>query len=84
MAIEGLVTVKSAFGPEETMKRLEAEVKAKGLTVFAHVDHAAGVGPYPARGRSRGKFCTSGKQSASRTRFINPTCGIYRLMGLAG
>ena len=25
------------------MKRLEAEVKAKGLTVFAHVDHAAGA-----------------------------------------
>ncbi len=43
MAVEGLVTVKSAFGPEETMKRLEAEVKAKGMTVFAHVDHAAGA-----------------------------------------
>jgi uncharacterized protein (DUF302 family) len=43
MAVEGLVTVKSAFGPEETMKRLEAEVKANGLTVFAHVDHAAGA-----------------------------------------
>jgi uncharacterized protein (DUF302 family) len=26
------------------MDRLEAEVKAKGLTVFAHVDHAAGAG----------------------------------------
>jgi uncharacterized protein (DUF302 family) len=25
------------------MSRLEAEVKAKGLTVFAHVDHAAGA-----------------------------------------
>src|ERR1700750_1761865 len=43
MAADGLVTVKSAFGPEETIKRLEAEVKAKGLTVFAHVDHAAGA-----------------------------------------
>lgn len=43
MAAEGLVTVKSAFGPEETMKRLEAEVKTKGMTVFAHVDHAAGA-----------------------------------------
>ena len=43
MAAEGLVTVKSAFGPEETMQRLEAEVKAKGMTVFAHVDHAAGA-----------------------------------------
>ena len=25
------------------MKRFEAEVKAKGMTVFAHVDHAAGA-----------------------------------------
>ena len=44
MATDGLITIKSSFGPEDTMKRLEAEVKAKGLTVFAHVDHAAGAG----------------------------------------
>jgi uncharacterized protein (DUF302 family) len=43
MAIEGLITRRSSFAPEETMKRLEAEVSAKGLTVFAHVDHAAGA-----------------------------------------
>jgi uncharacterized protein (DUF302 family) len=43
MAADGLITVKSNFGPEETMKRFEAEVHAKGLTVFAHVDHAAGA-----------------------------------------
>ncbi|MCK1392648.1 DUF302 domain-containing protein [Bradyrhizobium sp. 1] len=43
MAADGLITIKSGFGPEETMKRLEAEVKAKGLTVFARVDHAAGA-----------------------------------------
>ena len=43
MATDGLITIKSNFGPADTMKRLEAEVKAKGLTVFAHVDHAAGA-----------------------------------------
>jgi uncharacterized protein (DUF302 family) len=43
MAADGLITMKSSYGPEETMKRLEAEVRAKGLTVFAHVDHAAGA-----------------------------------------
>src|SRR5215831_5438365 len=43
MAVEGLVTVKSAFGPQETMNRFEAEVRARGMTVFAHVDHAAGA-----------------------------------------
>ncbi len=43
MAGDGLITIPSAFGPEETMTRLEAEVRAKGMTVFAHVDHAAGA-----------------------------------------
>lgn len=43
LAADGLVTIKSSFGPEDTMKRLETEVKAKGLTVFAHIDHAAGA-----------------------------------------
>jgi len=43
MAAEGLITVKSSYGPAETMKRLEAAVTSKGMTVFAHVDHAAGA-----------------------------------------
>jgi uncharacterized protein (DUF302 family) len=43
MAVDGLTTVPSNHGPKETMDRLEAEVKAKGLTVFARVDHAAGA-----------------------------------------
>jgi uncharacterized protein (DUF302 family) len=43
MAAEGLITIPSSYGPVETMNRLEAEVKGKGLTVFAHVDHAAGA-----------------------------------------
>jgi uncharacterized protein (DUF302 family) len=43
MAVEGLITLRSAHGPKDTMDRLEATVKAKGLTVFAHVDHAAGA-----------------------------------------
>ena len=43
MAADGLLTVASAYGPKETMDRLEAVVKAKGLTVFARIDHAAGA-----------------------------------------
>jgi uncharacterized protein (DUF302 family) len=43
MAADGLVTLRSSHGPKETMTRLEAAVKAKGLTVFARVDHAAGA-----------------------------------------
>jgi uncharacterized protein (DUF302 family) len=43
MAADGLITLKSTFDPKETMSRLEAEVRARGMTVFAHVDHAAGA-----------------------------------------
>ena len=43
MTVDGLIAIPSAFGPKETMDRLESEVKAKGLTVFARVDHAAGA-----------------------------------------
>jgi uncharacterized protein (DUF302 family) len=43
MAADGLITLASSHGPKDTMARLEAEVRAKGLTVFAHVDHAAGA-----------------------------------------
>ena len=43
MAADGLVTVRSSYSLKETLKRLETEVKAKGLTVFARIDHAAGA-----------------------------------------
>jgi uncharacterized protein (DUF302 family) len=35
--------MRSSYGPKDTMNRLEAAVKAKGLTVFARIDHAAGA-----------------------------------------
>jgi uncharacterized protein (DUF302 family) len=43
MAADGLTTKKSGYGPKETMDRLETAVKAKGMTIFAHIDHAAGA-----------------------------------------
>jgi uncharacterized protein (DUF302 family) len=43
MTVQGLTTIRSGFGPRDTMNRLEAAVKAKGLTVFARIDHAAGA-----------------------------------------
>src|SRR5258708_38708516 len=44
MAADGLTTIPSSHGPKDTMNRLEVEVKAKGMTVFARIDHAAGAG----------------------------------------
>lgn len=43
MDIEGLTTVRSNDGPRETMDRIESAIRAKGMTVFARVDHAAGA-----------------------------------------
>ena len=43
MTIQGLTTIKSSHAPRETMNRLEAAVIAKGLTVFARIDHAEGA-----------------------------------------
>jgi catalase len=39
--MDGLTTIESKFGPKETMDRLEAELKAHGMTVFRRIDHAA-------------------------------------------
>ena len=41
--MEGLTTVPSRFGPKQTMDRLEAQIQARGLNVFARIDHAAGA-----------------------------------------
>jgi uncharacterized protein (DUF302 family) len=38
--MEGLITIESKFGPKETQERLEAEIKAHGMSIFARIDHA--------------------------------------------
>ena len=43
MTVDGLTTVPSSFGPADTVGRLEAAVTARGMTVFARIDHAAGA-----------------------------------------
>src|SRR5258708_23725527 len=43
MAADGLTTIRSSYGPKDTMSKLEAGVKARGMTVFARIDHAAGA-----------------------------------------
>jgi uncharacterized protein (DUF302 family) len=40
---DGLTTVKSQYGPAETLMRLESSVAAHGLMIFASIDHAAGA-----------------------------------------
>jgi uncharacterized protein (DUF302 family) len=41
MSPDGLITLPSSHGPSETMSRLEAAAKTKGMSVLARIDHAA-------------------------------------------
>src|SRR4051812_38608192 len=41
--MEGLTTIRSRFGPKETMDRLEAQIRIQGMKVFTRIDHAAGA-----------------------------------------
>ena len=43
VAADGLIAVKSQYSAEETIDRLEQQVRQRGLTVFARIDHAAGA-----------------------------------------
>ena len=40
---QGLTSIPSRSGPKETMDRLEAEIRAQRMTVFARIDHTAGA-----------------------------------------
>jgi uncharacterized protein (DUF302 family) len=43
MTVEGLISVQSRFGAKETMDRLEAALRASGVSIFARIDHAKGA-----------------------------------------
>jgi uncharacterized protein (DUF302 family) len=40
---DGLITLASGLAPKETADRLAAEIEARGMPVFARIDHAAGA-----------------------------------------
>jgi uncharacterized protein (DUF302 family) len=43
MSDDGLTTIPSAFSVRDTVDRLERTAVARGLTVFARIDHAGGA-----------------------------------------
>jgi uncharacterized protein (DUF302 family) len=43
MPVDGLITIQSSHGPEQTIAKFESALTTKGMTVFAKVDHAAGA-----------------------------------------
>ena len=42
-AVDGLIVIESPYSAEETMNRFEDVVKARGLNVFARINHTAGA-----------------------------------------
>ncbi|TCK16907.1 uncharacterized protein (DUF302 family) [Thiogranum longum] len=42
-ASEGLIQVKSPYSVEQTLDRFEQAARAKGMTIFTRIDHAAGA-----------------------------------------
>ena len=65
MAVDGLTTVRSSYGPKETISRLEDEIRSRGMTVFARIDHMAGRRRLDYR-CDRPKFCCSAMLEAVR------------------
>ena len=43
MSEDGLISIASRHPVKETLDRLENDLRAKGVTVFARIDHAAGA-----------------------------------------
>lgn len=43
MATVGLTTIESQYGPAVTAERLATEIRSRGSTLFATIDHAAGA-----------------------------------------
>jgi hypothetical protein len=76
MSADGLITLRSSFGSQETVTRLEAEIHAKGMTICCHVDHAAGAAAISLslrptnllifrRGRAEGTLANTGRWLAT-------------------
>ena len=43
MSGNGLITIPSVHSAKETIDRIESDIKSKGMTIFARIDHAAGA-----------------------------------------
>jgi uncharacterized protein (DUF302 family) len=39
----GLITIPSAHSAKDTIDRIESDIKSKGMTIFARIDHSAGA-----------------------------------------
>ena len=75
-AADGLIVVKSPHNPKDTMDRLEAVVKQKGLTIFARIDHGAGAAKVGKRLRSTELLIFGNPQGGTPFMECSQTVGI--------
>jgi uncharacterized protein (DUF302 family) len=76
MAIDGLTTIRSESGPEETMARLKAAVIARGMIVFAHIDHADAAANANMKLRPTDLLIFGGPKAGTPVMQAVPTAGI--------
>ena len=41
--LQWITSIQNSFGPKETMDRLQTEIRAKEMNLFARVDHSTGA-----------------------------------------
>jgi uncharacterized protein (DUF302 family) len=73
---EGLIVVKSPHNPKDTMDRLEAVVKQKGMRIFTRIDHAAGAAKVGKKLRSTELLIFGNPQGGTPFMECNQTVGI--------
>ena len=76
MTIPGLITHKTRFSPKDTMDRLVAAIEARGITVFARVDHAAGAATVGMELRPTAVVIFGNPKAGTPLMQVNQTIGI--------
>jgi uncharacterized protein (DUF302 family) len=76
MAADGLITLSSKLGPKETIERLEAEIRSKGMTVFTRIDHAAGAAAVSLPLRPTDVIIFGSAKAGTPLMQVSPTIGL--------
>jgi uncharacterized protein (DUF302 family) len=76
MPEDGLITVASKYSVKETLDRLEGTLKAKDITIFARIDHAAGAASVAMPLRPTELLIFGNPKAGTPLMQSNPTIGI--------
>ena len=74
--MDGLVTTRSAHSPAETLDLLEAELRRRGITIFARIDYAQGAASAGLELRPTELLIFGNPQMGTRLMLAEQTTGI--------